>query len=232
MRNTLPLVVALLIVGIPAARAQFSSTITAVSDYDFRGTSLSAKNPALQVSADYEFSNGVAVGVWASNGEFGDDADFELDAYANYNGKINNSFGWTAGIAYYKYPHSTVVGNYAEAFVGFSSGDFSAKQWYADNYSDLGIGAWYTEANYSVSLSEMASLNLHAGYNYGDYWDDFGGGDVVDYAVGLECRIGHFNLGVQFTGTEASKAQRVKRALFNNEPRFYVSIATTLPWGE
>ncbi len=29
-----------------AAQAQFSSTVTAVSDYDFRGVSLSAKDPA------------------------------------------------------------------------------------------------------------------------------------------------------------------------------------------
>ena len=34
------------------AQAQFSSTWTAVSDYDFRGWSQSAKDPALQGSAD------------------------------------------------------------------------------------------------------------------------------------------------------------------------------------
>ncbi len=37
------------------SQAQFSSTWTAVSDYDFRGYSQSGTDPALQASADYAF---------------------------------------------------------------------------------------------------------------------------------------------------------------------------------
>lgn len=231
MKNTLLRVVALLVMGVPAAQAQFSSTITAVSDYDFRGVSLSAKDPALQASADYAFSNGFAIGAWASNVDFGDDATYELDLYANYTGKINDTFSWTAGITHYQWD-STVVGDYAEAFVGIGVGDFSAKHWYADDYGDLGVGAWYTEVNYSVSVSEAVSLGFHAGFNYGDYWDDFGGGDLVDYSVGLNYAAGNFTLGLKFTGTDASGPQKIRGDVFNNEPRFFVSVATTLPWGE
>ena len=67
------------------SQAQFTSTWTAVSDYDFRGFSQSAKGPALQGSADYAFGeSGFAVGAWASNVDFNDpdegwvsDADIE-----------------------------------------------------------------------------------------------------------------------------------------------------------
>ena len=52
------------------SQAQFSSTWTAVSDYDFRGWSQSAKSPALQGSADYAFANGLSIGAWASNVDF------------------------------------------------------------------------------------------------------------------------------------------------------------------
>ncbi len=54
--KTLALVIGLLgLSGV--SQAQFSSTWTAVSDYDFRGFSQSAKDPALQASADYAFAD-------------------------------------------------------------------------------------------------------------------------------------------------------------------------------
>src|SRR5687768_17626345 len=79
------------------SQAQFSSTWTAVSDYDFRGWSQTAKDPALQASADYAFADtGFSMGAWASNVDFENDADIELDLYANYVGEINDTFSWTA----------------------------------------------------------------------------------------------------------------------------------------
>ena len=79
------------------SQAQFSSTWTAVSDYDFRGFSQSAKDPALQGSADYAFGDsGFSIGAWASNVDFEPaDEDIELDLYLNYTGKINDTFSWT-----------------------------------------------------------------------------------------------------------------------------------------
>src|SRR5688572_17558531 len=76
--------------------------------YDFRGVSQSAKDPALQGSADYAFGeSGFSIGAWASNVEFdGYDGDIELDLYANYVGEINDTFSWTAGIVRYMYPGS------------------------------------------------------------------------------------------------------------------------------
>ncbi len=52
--KTLALVTGLLAIS-GVSQAQFSSTWTAVSDYDFRGFSQSGKDPALQGSADYAF---------------------------------------------------------------------------------------------------------------------------------------------------------------------------------
>ena len=49
--RTLALLTGLLVLS-GVSQAQFSSTWTAVSDYDFRGYSQSAKNPAIQASAD------------------------------------------------------------------------------------------------------------------------------------------------------------------------------------
>src|SRR5215216_4776972 len=95
--KNLALVIGLLAVS-GASQAQFSSTWTAVSDYDFRGFSQSGTDPALQGSADYAFGDsGLSAGAWASNVDFGNDEDIELDLYVNYVGKINDTFSWTTG---------------------------------------------------------------------------------------------------------------------------------------
>src|SRR5687768_15493478 len=155
------------------SQAQFSSTWTAVSDYDFRGFSQSAKDPALQASADYAFGDsGFSMGAWASNVDFEPfDGDIELDIYANYVGKINDTFSWTAGFTYYMYPGSDDLGEYPEIYVGFNAGSFSFKQWYTDNLYDLDTSAQYTEGNYSVPINDAFSLGFHLGYAWGDAWE-------------------------------------------------------------
>src|SRR6185436_12745029 len=206
--KSLALVIGLLALS-GVSQAQFSSTWTAVSDYDFRGWSQSAKDPALQGSADYAFGDsGFSVGTWASNIDFSPlDGDIELDLYANYVGKINDTFAWTAGVTYYSYPGSDSVedggiGQYWEAYVGLNAGNFSFKQWYADDFYELGDSAEYTEANYTQPIGDKFSLAFHVGYSWGDYWDgvaDFlhaldleGNGEVIDYAVQANYTAGKF----------------------------------------
>src|SRR5262245_36957391 len=113
--NKMALVTGLLALS-GVSQAQFSSTWTAVSDYDFRGFSQSAKSPALQASADYAVGEtGFSFGAWASNVDFGDaysDEDMELDLYANYVGKINDIVSLTAGGTWYDYPLGSSISGY------------------------------------------------------------------------------------------------------------------------
>ena len=247
--KTLALVTGLLTIS-GVSQAQFSSTWTAVSDYDFRGVSQSGKDPALQGSADYAFGDsGFSVGAWASNVDFAPfDGDIELDVYANYVGTINDTFSWTAGLTYYMYPGSDSaeilpgfelppLGEYAEAYVGFNAGDFSFKQWFANDFYESDSSAMYTEGNYTASITDAFSLAFHVGYSWGDYWDDLGdsvdeSGDVFDYAVQANYVAGNFTIFGKFTGTDASGAMKVTDDVGNNEPRFLVGVMTTFPWGD
>lgn len=224
--KTLALVLGLLgLSGV--SQAQFSSTWTAVSDYDFRGWSQSAKDPALQASADYAFGEtGWAIGAWASNVDFGDDADIELDLYAGYTGEINDTFSWNAGGVYYTYPSSD-LDETLELYVGFNAGDFGMKQWFSDDWGGSGDSAMYTEANYTAAINDAVSLVFHAGYSYGDYWDD---AETFDYGVQVNWAVNNFTLFAKFTGTDGDA--EVEDDVFNNEPRFLVGVSTTLPWGE
>jgi uncharacterized protein (TIGR02001 family) len=227
--KTLALVIGLLgLSGV--SQAQFSSTWTAVSDYDFRGFSQSAKDPALQASADYAFGEtGFAIGAWASNIDFEPaDGDIELDVYANYTGEINDTFSWTVGFNYYTYPGSDDLGEYPEYFVGLNAGDFSFKQWYADNLYDLDVEGLYTEGNYSYSINDAVSLGFHVGYAWGDAFD---AEEIIDYSVQLNWAVNNFTIFGKFTGTDADEF-KVTDDVNNNEPRFLVGVTTTLPWGE
>jgi len=235
--KTLALVTGLLAIS-GVSQAQFSSTWTVVSDYDFRGVTQSGKDPALQGSADYAFGDsGFSIGAWASNIDFSPvDGDVELDLYANYVGKINDTFAWTAGVTYYSYPSSD-IGEYWEAYAGLNAGNFSFKQWYADDFYESGESAEYTEANYTQPIGEKFSLNFHVGYSWGDYWDavgDFLGtsGEQFDYALQGNFTAGKFNIFAKFTGTDASGLQKVEDDVNNNEPRFLIGVSTTFPWGD
>lgn len=242
--KTLALVVGLLgLSGV--SQAQFSSTWTLVSDYDFRGVSQSAKDIALQGSADYAFGDsGFSIGAWASNVDFEPfDGDIELDLYANYVGEINDTFSWTAGLVRYMYPGSDTVeldigegtvelaplGEYFEGYVGFNAGDFSFKQWYSNDFYEADESAQYTEANYTIGINDAFSIGLHAGYSWGDYWD-LAGDEVIDYSVQGNYVLGNFTLFAKFTGTETDL--EVTGDVGNNEARFLVGVMTTLPWGE
>jgi uncharacterized protein (TIGR02001 family) len=228
------------------AHAQFSSTVTAVSDYEFRGVSLTGTDPALQASLDYAFANGIAIGAWGSNLDYGRDYDgnFEIDFYASFSREITDSLSWSAGLTAYTYPGSSAraatptrderlkIEPYVEGYVDITLGSFHAAQWYTHDYSGLGIGALYTELNYAHEMPHGVSLDAHLGYSWGDYFEDdtMGGGELADYSLGVSFAAGHFTLAGKITATDASGDRKVPDGPFTNDARFVLSIETTLPW--
>jgi uncharacterized protein (TIGR02001 family) len=230
--RTLALLTGLLAIS-GVSQAQFSSTWTAVSDYDFRGYSQSAKGPALQASADVTIGeSGFSMGAWASNVDFDNDEDVELDLYVNYAKEINEHFTFTAGGTYYDYPLGNDLDGYPEFYIGANLGNFSIKQWYSDDFYALGDTAMYSELNYTQPIGEKFSLAFHAGYSWGDYWE--ASKEIIDYAVQANYTFGNFTAFAKFTGTDASNSDgtKVESDVGNNEPRALIGIMTTFPWGD
>jgi len=231
--NKMALVTGLLALS-GVSQAQFSSTWTAVSDYDFRGFSQSAKNPALQGSADYAVGeSGFSFGAWASNVDFDIDEDVELDVYANYAGKVNDAISLTAGGTWYDYPMGNELSGYPEFYIGLNAGNFSFKQWYSNDFYAGGDGAQYSEANYTQPIGEKFSLAFHLGYSWGDYWESGPGlGELIDYAVQANFTAGNFTIFAKFTGTDSDDSQEITDDVLNNEPRGLIGVMTTFPWGD
>ena len=218
--KTLALVVGLLgLSGV--SQAQFSSTWTAVSDYDFRGFSQSAKDPALQASADYAFGDsGFSMGAWASNVDFEPaDGDIELDIYLNYVGKINDTFAGRRVSLTTRTPARTISATSRKSTWASMPAASRFKQWYADSLFDLDAQRACTpKATTRVSINDAVSLAFHVGYAWGDAWE---AEELIDYAVQLNWTVNNFTIFGKFTGTDASDTE-VTDDVNNNEPRFLV----------
>ena len=132
--------------------ANWSTTITAASDYTFNGVTQSDNDPAIQASLDYAFDSGVYAGAWASNVDFGDDTDFELDAYLGKYVQLTDTVSADYGIAYYTYQGNNSDGNYAEAYTKFG---------YASEYGQTELNFWYSWDYFGTGAGHVISMIAH-----------------------------------------------------------------------
>lgn len=217
------------------ARAQVSSTITLSSDYDFRGITQSARDPALSASLDWNAPSGLYLGAWASNVDFGPgtDADFELDGLVGFRGNVNDDFGYDFGGVYYSFHGDKDKVAFGELYAGLSYKAVAAKVWYAPDFSNSGNSAIYLEGNATIALPSDFSLALHAGYSDGDYWDAVNDGGYFDYSVGVNRTIGNFALTLKWVdGSDLASSDGTPGDVFTSESKVWFSIATTLPWAK
>lgn len=245
MRYPSAIAACLLCASAAANAGELSATVTAVSDYDFRGVSLSAEDPALQASVDWAHDSGFYAGAWASNIDYGSDidGDIELDLYLGWAGEFANETGWDVGIVWYTYPDSSSsltadsISDYPEIYAGLSFGALEVKQWYSNDYGGSDMDGLYTEVNYGFELPADFGLNLHLGYNFGNGIEDSYGAEFLDFSVGVAKTLGNFDLELKVTGTELDEDDYGLPPgasfddVFNPEPRLVLSIATSFPWG-
>ena len=81
-----------------------STNVAIATDYMYRGGSQTTEQPAISGGFDYGHSSGVYAGVWASNVDFGNSANIEIDYYGGIAGELSNGIGWDVGGLYYSYP--------------------------------------------------------------------------------------------------------------------------------
>jgi uncharacterized protein (TIGR02001 family) len=234
----------LLMASAAAANAELSGTVTAVSDYDFRGISLSSTDPALQGSIDYSMESGFYAGAWASNIDYGPDYDgsIELDLYAGFAGETEAGLGWDVGLVWYLYPDSSSsaskdeISDYPEIYFGLTYNVFEFKQWYSNDLAGLDEDGFYTEANAAFELPANFGLNLHLGYSWGDAWDspevDSKDSQYVDYSIGVAYTLGNFDLELKWVDNTLSNGDYSfsKDDPFNSEGRVIFAVSTTFPW--
>lgn len=214
------------------SRADVSLTPTIVSDYDFRGISLSARSAAFQPELDVSAPNGLKGYVWASNTDLGiKGLDTEIDYMAGWSGGKN--FVWDVGVVYYTYPGYNSFA-YPEAYVGVSKNlteafSLAGKVWYSHDYAGTGDSAGYYELNGNWTLPWGGlGLGLHAARSSGKYWDNASGGGYNDFAIGLSKSIEKLNFSLKLIDGSNLKDGGV--AVNSTDRKVVIGVSTTLPW--
>jgi uncharacterized protein (TIGR02001 family) len=153
------------------ASADMSATAGIVSDYTFNGVSQTDNGPALQLGLDYSGDQFYA-GTWASNVDFGDNEDTEIewDFYLGKYFQLSQAFSVDTGIAYYTYhgqdsvDGKTASDDYAYpeiyAKAGFASvaGQTELNLWYSWDYFGLGGGHTVAMLAHSYEIVEGHTL--------------------------------------------------------------------------
>jgi len=223
---------ALVLSSLGAAHADsFTVSPALVSDYDFRGITQTAKDPALQVGATYSHDSGFYLGGWGSNVNFGSgDPKVELDLTTGFTwGDAKESAAFDAGVVYYTYVSKSDF-NFPEVYFGVTKDWFNAKLFYSWDFGGLGDSAYYLSTTGTFPLPSDFALVAHAGYNGGDYWDKNYGDGYFDWSVGVTKAIGKFTVGLSFI--DGSDLADVPGKFFDTKSKVVATISTTLPWGK
>jgi len=231
-----------LLASATAAQAEFSGTVTATSDYDWRGVTQSAQDPALQGSIDWSMDMGLYAGAWASNVDFGSgDPNVEIDLYVGWAG--GETLVWDVGAVYYTYPGESDF-NFPEIYGSLGWEFLEAKISYSWDFAGVDESAWYYEANLDYGLPANFGVIGHIGYSDGDgirdaYSDfDKNGNFVVvdnyyDWAIGLTYTWSHFDFSLKWVDGEDLKSKRdTVDDISSSEARAIFSVSTSFPWSD
>ncbi|MFC4294506.1 TorF family putative porin [Novosphingobium tardum] len=204
----------------PPSDFTFSGYVQGVSDYRFRGLSLSGGDPAIQGSINLNHSSGFYVGTWASSLEQ-DAADVygstELDLYGGWTGEVTSGLTADVGLLYYVYPAGgSGKGNYFEPYASLTGavGPATAKVGvaYAPSQDSLGNDDnlyVYGELGAGIPNTPI-SLAAHLGYADGvqspDRLTGKGTGGGFDYSLGATYNITpKFSVGASYVGVDGNK---------------------------
>jgi uncharacterized protein (TIGR02001 family) len=213
-----------------AASAEVTVTPAITTDYDFRGITQSAEDPALSLSLNYANDSGFYAGLWGSNVDFGPgDPGLEVDVFAGVTGgDAEETFGWDLGAVYYTYSGASEF-NFPELYAGVSKGWFAGKLWYSYDFGGVGDGAYYVEGNGTFPVGGEFKLLAHVGYSGGSYWDNAYGGGYTDFAVGVSRSFGKFDVALKYI--DGSDLASGPSKVFSTDSKIWASVSTTLPWG-
>lgn len=178
----------------------FNATLT--SDYLFRGVSQTDSSPAIQAGLNYDFANGFYTGAWASNVDFGDDANLEIDGYLGYAFEMQNGFSVDVLFNYYTYQGypSEVDVDYSELILSASKGAFNYTFGYAPSYGNSDLNALYIGIDYSLSQWPNYDVTLHGGYSFGDAFD---GSEYVDMNISVGREFEGYTVSGMLSTTDA-----------------------------
>jgi uncharacterized protein (TIGR02001 family) len=157
-----------------------TGNVSLVTDYRFRGVSLSGGDPAIQGGITLTHESGLYVGTWSSSlvasPVYGTQ---ELDLFAGWSGEVASGLTLDAGLLYYVYPGGHVGdANYWEPYASVSGaiGPAKLKVGVAYDWSQKGLvdnagkhsDNFYIYSNLDVGIpGTPLTVSGHVGYTDG-----------------------------------------------------------------
>lgn len=195
-----------------------TGSVGVVTDYRFRGVSLSGGDPAIQGGFTLTHESGFYAGTWGSSIDDGGSdiyGDVELDLFVGWSGSLSEAVGLDVGVLYYAYPTnaSGVDAEYVEPYATLTStfGPVQAKLGvtYAPEQDSLGDNDnLYIFTKLSAGIPNTPiSLSAGLGYTDGALAPPFLAGTSddsgFDWNLGASVTVlGNVSLGVTYTGVE------------------------------
>ena len=190
--------------------AQVSGTVSLVSNYRFRGLSLSDDKPAAQFGITYDDAQNWYAGAFASTVEFATPSNLELQAipFVGYAWRTANGMSWEVGADYSLFTGSARNYNYPEVYFGVASENISGRLYYSSHYFGESTATLYGEINGTQLLFDRVRLLAHAGILHSTSGNLYyhGPNHIIDGRVGIGIDFDQFNLELSWVGINAASA--------------------------
>ncbi|MGO4377195.1 TorF family putative porin [Pseudoduganella sp. RAF53_2] len=149
------------------AHAQLSGSAGILSNYMYRGVSLSDGRAAARLALNYDGASGWYAGGQVVTGQLAIESHRSAQwiGYAGYAHRMESGLSWETGVTAYAFP-SNSSWSFREFFVGLSGETVSARLHYAPNYLGFGERTLYGEVNGGWSLAPRLQMFWHGGYLY------------------------------------------------------------------
>lgn len=195
-RTRLPIVLACLWACAPA-QLRAEASLGVVSDYRYRGVSLSDGHSALQAGLVWNRDDGWYAGVFAANTRIARADGWQLVSYLGRAWRLDSGRSWEAGVQFVAFT-SHHDEDYREVYLGFASDRWSLRAYYQPKpFGDYGP-AVYAEGNASLPLGGHWLLLGHMGAGWrGGELDAGVDRTYLDARIGTGVGLGAFSLYLQ-----------------------------------
>jgi uncharacterized protein (TIGR02001 family) len=193
-----------LLSSIGNAAAQMSGSGTVVSDYRYRGISLSDHGPAAQAGVAYDAPSGWYAGAFVSTVKFNIyqvEHGVQAIGFAGYAWRMPSGLTFDAGANYVAVTAPPRY-DYPELHVGFTFRDVSGRLYYSPRYFGQDSRAVYGELNATPPLLEHLRLLAHVGALSSAANSRYGypAGPLLDGAAGVVIDWERFILQLSWVG--------------------------------